>query len=209
MAWSDTLPLDSMVKYNKMLDEDVIGVEQQNYLLEIARKTIETYIKDREVLDVEARFEELKERKGTFVTLEKKGDLRGCIGNILPDKEIYLSVRDNAINAAFRDPRFRPVGMDELDDIEIEVSILTLPELIEAVNPVEYLEKIEKDRDGIIIKYMGKSATYLPQVWEKIPEKDIFLESLCHKAGLQGDCWRNPDVEIYRYRVRAFKEGEI
>ncbi len=199
----------SIVFYENNTDNGVIGKEQQRYLLKIARNAIKTYLDNGKVLDVEPKYDELNVRKGTFVTLEKHGELRGCIGNILPDKPIYLSVRDNAINAAFRDPRFKPLESDELDDIEIEISILSLPELIKADTPEDYLRKIERDRDGIIIKYMGKSATYLPQVWEKIPDKERFLESLCYKAWLPGDCWKKKGVEIYRYRVQAFKESEL
>ena len=103
--------------------DDKIGLGEQKYLIEIARKSIEVFLENEEVLDVEPRFDKLKERKGTFVTLEKHGELRGCIGNIQPGREIYLSVRDNAINAAFRDPRFPPLQKEELDEVEIEISI--------------------------------------------------------------------------------------
>ncbi len=185
-----------------------VGGKQQKYLLEIARKTIEAYLDDGKPLDFEALYDELKERKGTFVTLEKNGQLRGCIGNIVPGKEVYLSVSDNAISAAFRDPRFSPLTRNELDDLKIEVSILSVPELIKVDRPQDYIDKIDAGKDGIIIQKGNRSATYLPQVWEKIPDKQMFLDSLCQKALLPRDCWMDEGVEIYRYSVQHFSEGE-
>jgi AmmeMemoRadiSam system protein A len=101
------------------------------------------------------------------------------------------------------------VTANELNDLEIEVSVLTLPELITADSPEEYLLKIQPGVDGIILDYKGRGATYLPQVWEQIPEKGDFLSSLCNKAFLPSDCWRKPDVKIYRYKVIAFKESDF
>lgn len=183
--------------------------EQKRYLLKLARDTIELYAREGRRLEPETEDPELRENKGVFVTLEKKGQLRGCIGHIEPIQPLYLDVRDNAINAAFSDPRFRSVDVSELKEIEIEVSVLTLPELITADSPEEYLKKIQSGIDGIILNYHGRGATYLPQVWEKIPEKEEFLSSLCSKALLSEDCWRESDVKIYRYRVIAFKEGDF
>ncbi|OYT27258.1 MAG: AMMECR1 domain-containing protein [Candidatus Altiarchaeales archaeon ex4484_96] len=192
-----------------MNEEAQVSLEQQRYLLKIARDTIKKYLMDGIKLDVEPGFEQLKEKKGTFVTLEKQGRLRGCMGNIAPGKAIYLSVRDNAINAAFHDPRFRPVQNNELDDVVIELSILSVPSLIDVGNPAYYLDEIVVGKDGIIIKKEGRSATYLPQVWEKIPDKVYFLDSLCEKAYLSRGCWRSPDAQIYRYRVQHFSETDI
>ncbi len=199
----------SIVFHGEIKNGGGIGVAQQRYLLEIARKSIETYMEEGRPPEVESRYDELRERKGTFVTLEKNGQLRGCIGNIVPEKELYLSVRDNAISAAFRDPRFTPLQRSELDGLEIEVSILSVPELIRVEFPEDYLDEIDAGRDGIIIKKGSKSATYLPQVWEEIPEKELFLDSLCQKACLPLGCWRSGGVEIYRYRVQHFSESEL
>ncbi|MEA1925268.1 MAG: AmmeMemoRadiSam system protein B [Candidatus Altiarchaeota archaeon] len=189
--------------------EGVVSVEQQKYLLDVARKSIEAYMDKGMPPKVEARYSELEERAGTFVTLEKNGQLRGCIGNIVPEKKVYISVRDNAINAAFRDPRFSPLKRSELDDLEIEVSILSVPELIRVESPQDYVNEIEAGKDGIIIQKGDRSATYLPQVWEKIPKTELFLDSLCQKATLPIGCWGRGGVEIYRYRVQHFSEGEF
>jgi len=186
-----------------------LNEEEQKFLLNLARESLETYIREGRKIQPETDNPKLKGEKGTFVTLEKNGQLRGCIGHIIAIQPLYLDVRDNAINAAVNDPRFRPVTEDELDDIEIEVSVLTKPEVIEADSPEEYLEKIKQGIDGIIIEYSGRSATYLPQVWEQIPDKEEFLEHLCEKAFLPSNCWRQKEVKIYKYRVQTFKESDF
>ncbi|MBN2015109.1 MAG: AmmeMemoRadiSam system protein B [Candidatus Altiarchaeota archaeon] len=186
-----------------------LSEKQKKYLLEVARDTVELYVGEGKKFEPKTDDPKLREKKGVFVTLEKNGQLRGCIGHLEPIQPLYLDVRDNAINAAFNDPRFSPVTANELDDIEIEVSVLTLPELITADSPEEYLERIQPGVDGIILDYKGRGATYLPQVWEQIPEKEDFLSSLCNKAFLPSDCWRKPDVKIYRYKVIAFKESDF
>lgn len=200
----------SLEKEQKEEEEELeLTPEEKKFLLKLARDTIATYLKEGKILDAKVSSEKLKKKRGVFVTLEKNHELRGCIGYIEPIKPIYIAVRDNAINAAFHDSRFPPLREEELDDIEIEISILTKPELIKVSSPDEYLEKIKPGVDGIIIKYAGRSATYLPQVWEKIPDKEMFLSSLCNKAFLPGDCWKRDGAEIYRYRVVSFKESEF
>ncbi len=179
-----------------------LNKSEQHYLLNLARETVEEYVRDRKTLQPGTDNPRMKEKKGTFVTLEKKGQLRGCIGHIRAVQELYLDVRDNAINAAVNDPRFPAVRPDELDEIEIEVSVLTTPE------PTT-VDEIQPGKDGIILELGASGATYLPQVWEQIPDKREFLTSLCRKAGLSGDCWRDPEVKLHRYRVQAFRESEF
>lgn len=186
-----------------------LSSSEKRYLLKLARDSIEDYVRGRKVIEPRIEDDSLKENLGVFVTLEKNCQLRGCIGHIRAIQPLYLDVRDNAINAAFNDPRFRPVSEEELDKIEIEVSVLTEPELIRANSPEEYLENIQEGIDGIIIEYSGRSATYLPQVWKQLPDKEKFLGSLCNKAGLKSNCWREKGVKIYRYKVQAFKESEF
>ena len=178
---------------------DILSQEEQQYLLSLARDTIEEYVRNKKTLEPTTSNPRLKEKKSSFVTLEKNGQLRGCIGHIQAVQELYLDVRDNAINAAVHDPRFPQVTAEELDSIRIEVSVLTTPEPITA-------DEIEPHKDGIILEYGASGATYLPQVWEQVPEKEEFLASLCRKANLPGDCWKEPEAKIKRYRVQAFKE---
>ncbi len=185
-----------------------LGPEQRKRLLGIARESIEKYLECGEVIEPETDDLKLREDRGVFVTLEKHGQLRGCIGHLEAVQPLYLDVRDNAINAAFEDPRFPPVEEDELPKIEIEISVLSKPELIKAGKPEEYLEKIKAGTDGIILEYKGRGATYLPQVWEQIPDKRAFMESLCNKAGLPGGAWKEKGAKIKRYFVEAFKDSD-
>jgi len=199
----------SIAFYKAAEKGDGLSLEQKKYLLKVARDTIELYVKEKKRFEPKTDDPILKENKGVFVTLEADGDLRGCIGHLEAVQPLYLDVRDNAWNAAFRDPRFKPVSAEELPDIDIEVSVLSAPELIDAGSPEEYLKLIQPNVDGIILDYKGAGATYLPQVWGMLPNKIDFLSSLCQKAGLPGDCWKKPGIKIYRYHVDAFKEGEM
>ncbi|MFZ2456898.1 MAG: AmmeMemoRadiSam system protein B [Candidatus Altiarchaeia archaeon] len=182
---------------------------EKKYLLGLARETIENYVKSGEVTEPHTDDRKLKETRGAFVTLEKKGQLRGCIGHIVPVQPLFLDVRDNAISAATEDPRFRQVVEEELDKIEIEISVLTFPEEIKTKSAKETLEAIKPGIDGIILEYKGRGATYLPQVWEQLPGKEEFLDSLCMKAGLSPGDWKQKDAKISRYQVQAFKESDL
>ncbi|MBU4406807.1 MAG: AmmeMemoRadiSam system protein B [Candidatus Altiarchaeota archaeon] len=160
---------------------DLLTPEEQQYLLSLARDTIEEYVRNNKTLEPSTDNPRLKEKRSAFVTLEKDGQLRGCIGHIQAVQELYLDVRDNAISAAVHDTRFPAVTAEELESIKIEVSVLTTPESITA-------DEIQPGTDGIILEAGTYSATYLPQVWEQIPEKEDFLTSLCKKAGVPVDC---------------------
>ena len=143
-------------------------------------------------------FKELDdEKKGCFVTIKKKGELRGCIGTIKPIYSLKDCVVKNAYNAAFRDPRFEPLRSEELKDIEIEISVLTEPQKLEYKDAEDLLNKINKGM-GVIIKKGFREATFLPQVWEEIPDKQEFLEQLCRKASLPSNCWRDAEVYVYK-----------
>ncbi len=181
-------------------------------LLKIARSSIlyyldngrEPFISKREYPD-----EFLWRKRGTFVTLTERGNLRGCIGSILPVNPLIMDVSRNAINAAFRDPRFYPLTREEFPLIEIEVSVLTVPRKIDYENPHDLLEKIRPYKDGIIIRQGPFQATFLPQVWEELPDKEQFLSHLCLKAGLSGDCYLRGNLEVYKYEVEAFSEKDF
>jgi len=187
-----------------------VNKENQKILLKLARNTLESYLKNRTLpqIDISSIPSTLKEKRGCFVTLHKKGELRGCIGSLLPQEELYKCVMRNAINAALRDLRFKPVSYDELKDIDIEVSVLTLPKILEFKTPEELLDKISK-KDGIILKSGIHQATYLPQVWEQIPHKELFLSHLCLKAGLPFECWKSLDIEIKTYQAQVFSEKDF
>jgi AmmeMemoRadiSam system protein A len=143
---------------------------------------------------------------GTFVTLKINGQLRGCIGNLKSNEPLVSGVRRNAINAAFHDPRFAPLSASELDRIEIEISILTEPKPLNYRDGIDLLEKLRPNVDGVTICLGHASATFLPQVWEQLPEPQDFLAHLCMKAGLAADAWKKSRFEVSTYQVQYFEE---
>ena len=146
------------------------------------------------------------ERRGTFVTLTMDGALRGCIGHIIPQESLIEGVRENAINAAFRDPRFRPLSRQEWEKTKIEVSILTEPKSLAYADGEDLLKKLRPGVDGVILKKGYRQATFLPQVWDQLPDKKEFLTHLCLKAGLDGHAWKKDKLEVLVYQVQAFHE---
>jgi len=145
---------------------------------------------------------------GTFVTLKQQGQLRGCIGNLSASDPLAEGVRRNAVNAAFHDPRFSPLTARELDQVVIEVSVLTEPRPLEFSDPEDLLHKLRPNIDGVILRKGYASATFLPQVWEQLPQKEDFLGHLCLKAGLPRDAWKRSTLEVSTYQVQYFEEHE-
>ena len=143
---------------------------------------------------------------GTFVTLKLKGNLRGCIGNLTSAETIWDGIIRNAVNAAFHDPRFSPLTEKELDQTEIEVSILSEPCPLEYRNGEELTQKLRVNVDGVIIRKGHASATFLPQVWQQLPQPEEFLSHLCMKAGLPANAWKDPELEVLTYQVQYFEE---
>jgi AmmeMemoRadiSam system protein A len=142
--------------------------------------------------------------RATFITLKKDGHLRGCIGSLVAYRELFDDLVTNAKKAAFEDPRFRPVTIDELPNISLEVSILTPPTLVEYKNIEDLKSKITIGVDGIILKEGENQATFLPQVWEDIKDFDTFFIHLCKKARLDGNCLDN-HPQIYKYQAEKIK----
>ncbi len=145
-------------------------------------------------------------RRGTFVTLTIEGRLRGCIGNLDATHSILTGVKNNAVNAAFNDPRFSPLSAAELKDVDIEISILTEPQPLEYHGKRELMAKLRPHVDGVILRKGSSSATFLPQVWEQLPKPERFLSHLCQKAGLNADTWEKTQLEILTYQVQYFEE---
>jgi AmmeMemoRadiSam system protein A len=143
---------------------------------------------------------------GTFVTLTIDGQLRGCIGNLTSDEPLASGVRRNAINAAFHDPRFSPLSPSELDCVSIEVSILTEPCPLYYREASDLLKKLRPNIDGVILRKDLASATFLPQVWEQLPQPKDFLTHLCLKAGLAADAWQHSRLDVSTYQVQYFEE---
>lgn len=151
----------------------------------------------------------VQQTTGTFVTLTIKGELRGCIGQIMPNDTIEKTIKQNAISAAFYDPRFPQLSRDEFNSVEVEISILSKPEPLIYSGADELLNKIQQDVDGLIIKLSGHSATFLPQVWAEISTKEEFLMHLCVKAALSADEWKKGKLNVSTYTVEHFNEKEL
>ncbi|SFN21771.1 uncharacterized protein, PH0010 family/AmmeMemoRadiSam system protein A [Formivibrio citricus] len=148
---------------------------------------------------------ELNELGATFVTLTKDGQLRGCIGSLQAWRPLVEDVRANAVAAALHDPRFYPLERNEFASIHVEVSLLSKPEPLEFTDEADLLQKIVPHQDGLIINRHMHRATFLPQVWEQLPDPLQFLAHLKQKSGLPADT----PIELFtiqRYRVQKWKE---
>ncbi|MEW6668943.1 MAG: AmmeMemoRadiSam system protein A [Thermodesulfobacteriota bacterium] len=191
-----------------MAEKNDLSQEDGKYLLGVARKTIDDRLFGRKTEGDpdEGRFPRCSERRGTFVTLTMDGNLRGCIGHIIPQESLVEGVRVNAVNAAFRDPRFRPLSRQEWGRTKIEVSVLTEPKSLPYTDGEDLLRKLRPGVDGVILKKGYNQATFLPQVWEQLPDKKEFLTHLCLKAGLDGHAWKKEKLEVSVYQVQAFHE---
>ncbi len=142
--------------------------------------------------------------RATFITLKKDGNLRGCIGSLVAHRELFDDLVTNAKKAAFEDPRFKPLTVEELPYISLEVSILTPPILVHYQDIADLKTKITIGIDGIILKNGNNQATFLPQVWEDIKDFDTFFNHLCRKAALDGNCLAN-HPQIYKYQAQKIK----
>jgi len=184
--------------------------QEKAILLRLARESIRYGLESGKplMLDISSLPESLQQTRASFVTLHKHGQLRGCIGSIIPTRPLALDVSHNAFAAAFQDPRFPPVQAHELDDLEIEISILSMPEPIEFTSEDDLLEKIRPGIDGLILKEGPYSGTFLPSVWEQIPDKREFLRQLKRKAGLPADYW-SPTIRVFRYTTDSFSEKDL
>lgn len=180
-------------------EKTVLTLQEKEYLLHLARKSIEAALEGEEFTPPEPPTQRLKQPRGAFVTLKKHGELRGCIGYIVPVKPLYLTVFEMARASAFRDPRFPPLKEKELKDIEIEISVLTVPKRT-------FPPRVKVGRDGLIVNYMGKQGVLLPQVpveegWDRFQ----FLNAVCLKAGVEPDCWKK-GAKLYSFQAEVFKE---
>ncbi len=187
--------------------ESVFTDDQGRMLLQLARQTIAERLgvvcEGVDVADPAFNIE-----CGTFVTLKKNETLRGCIGNLSASETVAAGVQRNAISAAFHDSRFSPLTATELKDVRIDISILSQPQALEYENGDDLIAKLRPGIDGVILRLDGAGATFLPQVWEQLPDPEQFLGHLCRKAGLAESAWKesHPDIEIYQ--VQCFSEDD-
>ena len=179
-----------------------VNKEQQEVLLKLARESIETYLKTGKKKRPEIHDERLKIKQGAFVTLRKRGMLRGCIGHINPIKPLSDAVADMAIAAATEDPRFPAVSLEEMKDVHIEISVLSIPRLVQSA------DEIEMGKHGVIVRKGSRQGVYLPQVATETGwDKETFLSSLCSsKAGLSKNAWKDKDTELRCFTAQLFEE---
>ena len=149
---------------------------------------------------------ELHNHGATFVTLTQHGDLRGCIGSLEAWRPLVQDVQENAVAAAFRDPRFSPLSADEFAITRVEVSLLTPTEPLSFTCEADALAQLHPGIDGVIFTAGRRRSTFLPQVWEQLPDPVAFMAHLKQKAGLPSNYW-GPDVHLERYRVKKWKEA--
>lgn len=190
-----------------------LTVEQGGSLLRLARRTIAeklgiSWPAARGPNQAQLSQEVFQERRGVFVTLKIAGQLRGCIGSLAASATIIEGVRRNALNAAFDDPRFPPLDPEEFDRLLIEVSILTTPRALSHSGGDDLLQRLRPHTDGVIIRRGYQAATFLPQVWEQLPDPASFLAHLCLKAGLPQNAWHHGDLEVQTYQVQYFEEHQ-
>ena len=190
------------------MTEDKLTAEEKGTLLELARGALEDGVRGKKLspLDLNSLPPRLREQGASFVTLTITGNLRGCIGALEPYQPLAEDVREHAIAAALQDFRFPNVGPEELPHIEIEVSRLTAPVPLEYTSAEELLMKLRPGIDGVVLRDGPLRATFLPQVWEKLPDPAEFLAHLCYKMGAAPDSWRQKHLEVLVYQVEEFHE---
>jgi AmmeMemoRadiSam system protein A len=182
---------------------------EREILLQLARQALEAGVAGNPLpeIDLSDLPAPLQEIGASFVTLTIEGNLRGCIGTLSAQQPLAEDVREHAVAAALSDYRFPPVTESELADINIEISRLTSPQPVQYDKQEELLDAIRPHLDGVIIRSGIRRATFLPQVWQKIPEPAEFLGSLCLKMGVDYNYWRVNELEVLVYQVEEFNES--
>ena len=194
----------SINKNDKMKknEEFDLNDSHKKFLLSLARESITQYLNSKKVIQNENVDPVLQKKLGAFVTLRKHGELRGCIGYMQEDMPLYKVVSTMTLESAFSDRRFMPLTIDELPELEIEISVLTPSKQIESI------DEIVLGRDGVVLVKNGRKAVFLPQVatemgWNKID----LLDNLCRKAGLPAGSWHN--AELSTFQAKIFEESEF
>jgi AmmeMemoRadiSam system protein A len=188
--------------------EDRLTEDERSQLLKLAREALTCGVNGQVTPDIDLK--ELPARLrvpgASFVTLTRKGNLRGCIGTLEARRPLAEDVCEHAVAAAMQDYRFAPVHPDELPEIQIEISRLTTPVRIDYSCVEELIMQLRPGVDGVVLMDGVRRATFLPQVWEKIPEPERFLDHLCWKMGAPPDLWRSKKLDVLVYQVEEFQE---
>ena len=188
--------------------EDQLTVEERQTLLQLARQALEAGVRGQALprLDLAKISSRLGQPGASFVTLTRHGELRGCVGALEAYQSIAEDVREHAIAAALQDYRFPPVQPHELSEIKIEISCLTTPQDLEYAQPGDLPGALRPHIDGVTLFDGWRRATFLPQVWEKLPEPQAFLSHLCQKMGVAPDLWFQRKLRVQTYQVEEFSE---
>ncbi|MCK9491661.1 MAG: AmmeMemoRadiSam system protein A [Sulfurimonas sp.] len=176
-------------------------------VISLAKHTLLHHFSKEEAIDKHRllkQYPQLSQKRASFVTLHKRGALRGCIGSIIAHRSLYDDIVSNTLMSAFRDSRFSPLKEDELSELSIEVSILSNPKEIEYSSYEELVKKITPNEDGLILEFDSYHGTFLPQVWQQLPKTKDFLEHLSFKAGADPSIYTQKP-KILRYRVEAIE----
>jgi AmmeMemoRadiSam system protein A len=183
------------------------GEPEQRWMLELAREALTAAITRVDSSSLSQAPPGLDEHKSCFVTLTKHGELRGCVGNLMPHGTLHQMIVENARRAALRDPRFPPVQPGELAEVKIEISVLSEARPLSYGSPEELLGLLQPHQDGVLLRIGSSVAMFLPQVWQHLPDKVQFLERLAQKAGYPPSAWREKDTSVSVYSVQSFSEN--
>lgn len=203
---------DRVVGYASMIfhPKPVFSSAQQQALLDLTKLAVKHAITNNTPLPIADNIFKslpwLNSKRAVFVTLNKNGILRGCMGYTFPIATLGESLVQSALNASLRDPRFTPVTPDEFNSLEISLSILDYPQRLLANSPVEITNALKPNIDGVIIQYGKQQSLFLPQVWTTFPQPEIFLTQLCLKQNAPAQCWQYPEARIYRFETVSLGE---
>ena len=184
-----------------------LNESQRELLLLTARQSIEYGLRHKRPLPVTPKDHPPFDQFGaSFVTLHRRGQLRGCIGSLEAYRPLLSDVAENAYAAAFRDPRFEPVQSEEVDSLSVDISILSAPEQLRFDSQQDLLSQIRPGIDGLILADGTRRGTFLPSVWESLPTPTDFLQHLKLKAGLPGNYWSDT-IKVWRYATESFGDS--
>jgi uncharacterized protein len=187
---------------------DCLSIDEKKNLLLLARQALTLSVNNKPIppIDITSLTPLLQQNGASFVTLTEGGDLRGCVGALEPSMPLAEDVQYHAVAAALQDYRFPPVRPAEVPIINIEISRLTLPQPLLYKGPQDLITHLRPNVDGVIINDGYRRATFLPQVWEKLPNPRAFLAHLCQKMGAPSDLWERSDLQVLIYQVEEFHE---
>lgn len=190
---------------------DLLSRSEQHQLLRLARAALEAAVRHHPPPAVNpVDLPPALTRPGaSFVTLMHGQELRGCIGGLQAQQPLYADVREHTAGSAQSDYRFPPVTAAEAPHIDIEISVLTEPQPLSYTAPDQLLQRLRPMVDGVILHQGARRATFLPQVWERVPDPATFLSMLCEKMGAAPDLWRHAHLEVLTYQVEKFTESEM